>query len=52
MTDSMRYADWFNKAESELESAEILMAHDGNHAVCYRVKAPLHENNMDSRMFN
>jgi len=33
MTDSMRYADWFNKAESELESAEILMAHDGNHAV-------------------
>jgi HEPN domain-containing protein len=25
--------DWFNKAKAELESAEILMAHDGNCAV-------------------
>lgn len=33
MADSMRYADWFNKAESELQSAEILMDNDGNHAV-------------------
>jgi len=33
MADSMRYRDWFNKAKAEFESAEILMAHDGNCAV-------------------
>jgi len=33
MADSMRYADWFNKAKTELESAEILMAHGGNYVV-------------------
>ena len=33
MADSMRYADWFHKAKSELESAEILMAHGGDYAV-------------------
>jgi len=33
MADSMRYLDWFDKAKAELESAEILMMHDGSYAV-------------------
>jgi hypothetical protein len=32
MADSIRYIDWLNKAKAELESAEILMAHDGSYA--------------------
>ena len=33
MADSMRYRDWYNKAEAELESAQILFKHGGNRAV-------------------
>jgi HEPN domain-containing protein len=33
MVDSMRYADWFHKAKADLESAEILMEHNGDYAV-------------------
>ena len=33
MADSKRHLDWFNKANADLESAEILFKNDGNNAV-------------------
>ena len=33
MADSTRYLDWYNKANADFESAEILMTHDGHSAV-------------------
>jgi len=33
MPDSMRYNDWFSKARSEYEGANILMEHGGDYAL-------------------
>lgn len=33
MADSMRYNDWFDKAKSELKSAQILIEHEGDNAI-------------------
>lgn len=30
MADSKRYDDWFNKAETDLKGANILLEHDGS----------------------
>jgi HEPN domain-containing protein len=42
MADSKRYKDWFDKAEAEFESAEILMNNNGNNAVCFSLSTDPH----------
>lgn len=33
MADSLRYKDWYMKAQTDLQSAKILFKHDGDYAI-------------------